>query len=101
MLGKIVLYAPYNANKERVNKLDIIANKLAKEIGLTYEGPIYRNDTRICIYYEDRKVKVYIYIDDFTRDVNFDKVENTLRLMSLIAFRESFNRKIKVENSIL
>ncbi len=101
MIGEIVLYAPYNAELGRVSKLNSIVMKLAKELGLAYKGPIYRDDKRICVYYEDKSVKVYVYVDDPTRDVNFEKVEMSIRLMATIALKEMIERKLRIREKTI
>lgn len=97
MIGEIVLYAPHNADRVRLDKLNEIIHELSYEMGIRYRGPIYRDDKRICIYYEDKAVKVYIYVDDPTREVNFEKVKMTIKLMALMALKETMIRQIKIK----
>jgi|Deesub1362B_J571_1020462.scaffolds.fasta_scaffold00003_504 hypothetical protein len=96
MIGEIVLYSPYNADGDRLDKLEATVKKVAQELGIPYRGPIYREDNRVCVYYEDSDVKVYIYVDDPEREVNYDKVEMTIRVMSSIALKKHLFSKIKV-----
>lgn len=96
MIGEIVLYSPYNVDGDRLDRLEKTVKRVAGELGIPFRGPIYRDDNRVCVYYEDNDVKVYIYVDDPERDVNYDKVEMTIRVMSSIALKKHLLSKIKV-----
>jgi len=96
MIGKISLYAPYNADRKRLSKISRILRRLSKEMNIPFEGPIYRGDNRICAYYEDRDVRVFIYVDDPERDVNFDKVEMTIRIMTIMAAKQHVEKVLEV-----
>lgn len=96
MMGKILLYAPYNVDRERLEKIREILLELSREVNIPLEGPIYRDDNRICVYYEDMDVRVFIYVDDPEREINFEKVRMTIKIMTVIAAKHHMEKILEV-----
>lgn len=96
MAGKIVIYAPHRSDNERLQKIKRLFNILSRDLDIPVKGPIYRDDNRICVYYEDDDIKLYIYIDDPCREVNFEKAEMTIKLMTAMAMKQIMCKTLKV-----
>ena len=96
MQGKIVIYAPFNVDAERLSNVKGLVEKEAIELGLEVKGPFLRNDNRICVFYEDDKSKCYVYIDDYEKPLNLEKMALTIKLMATITMMETGKIKVVV-----
>ncbi len=86
--GKIILHLPPRINRKIVRKLIEDLKREAWNLGLNFEGPYY-NERRIIIYYEDQKIKTFIFVSDENPDnIDIDSIKYTIRVLALIAMHE-------------
>ncbi|NIM44599.1 MAG: hypothetical protein GTN80_02670, partial [Nitrososphaeria archaeon] len=50
-----------------------------------------------CVFYEDERVKCYVYIDDYEEPLNIEKMALTIRMMTTIMMMEVGKIAIEVE----
>ncbi len=96
-MGNIVIYAPFNADLERLREIKKVAEIEGRGLDLKVKGPFLRNDNRICVFYEDERVKCYVYIDDYEEPLNIEKMALTIRMMTTIMMMEVGKIAIEVE----
>ncbi len=96
-MGNIVIYAPFNADLERLREIKKVAETEGRGLDLKVKGPFLRNDNRICVFYEDERVKCYVYIDDYEEPLNIEKMALTIRMMTTIMMMEVGKIAIEVE----
>ncbi len=94
-MKRIAIYAPFDANVERLATIKRMVQREAQDLGLKVTGPFVREDSRICVFYEDDETKCFIYVDDYDEPLNIEKAALTIRLMATISMAETM--KLDVE----
>lgn len=96
-MGNIVIYAPFNADLERLREIKKVVEIEGRGLDLKVKGPFLRNDNRICVFYEDERAKCYVYIDDYEEPLNIEKMALTIRMMTTIMMMEVGKIAVEVE----
>ena len=82
MNSGITIYSPHNVDHNRLNQIVKVVSDEAKKLGLKISGPHKKDDNRICVFYDDKLSKCFIYVDDINEPLDVEQMSMTIRLMA-------------------
>ncbi len=95
-MKKLVLYTPENIEGEKLFRLVKALKQEAELLRLSFTGPIFREDDKLVVYYEDDDIRTFIYVDDLNNELDTEKIRATIKVLALIAMDKE--EEIYVEN---
>ncbi len=95
-MKKLVLYTPENIEGEKLFRLVKALKQEAELLRLSFTGPIFREDDKLVVYYEDDEIRTFIYVDDLNNELDTEKIRATIKVLALIAMDKE--EEIYVEN---
>ncbi len=89
MNSGITIYSPHDVDNKRLNQIVEVVSDEANKLGLKVSGPHKKDDNRICVFYEDKLSKCFIYVDDINEPLDLEQMSMTIRLMAYMTLSKT------------